>query len=95
MAEPRVKAQEMASQVPPHRFYVFLGLHLRHGGSQVRGLIGAAAVATATATATATQDLSLIYDLYHSLWQCQILNPLTKARDGTHILMDTSQVPYH
>ena len=46
----------------------------------------------AYATATATQDLSHICNLYHSSWQCWILNPLIKARDRTHILMDTSQV---
>ena len=40
-------------------------------------------------TATAMPDLSHIFDLSHSLWQCQILNPLSEARDGTHILMDT------
>ena len=27
-----------------------------------------------------------------SLQQCWMLNPLSKARDGTHILMDTSQI---
>ena len=42
-------------------------------------------------TATATWDLSLICDLYHSSWQRQILNPLSKARDWTHILMDRLQ----
>ena len=31
------------------------------------------------ATATAMQDLSCIYDLYHSSQQHQILNPLIKA----------------
>ena len=31
--------------------------------------------------ATATPDPSLICDLHHSSWQCQILNPLSKARD--------------
>ena len=49
----------------------------------------------ALATATATRDPSSIYHLYHSSWQCQILNPLSWARDGTHILMHTSQVHYH
>ena len=37
-------------------------------------------------TATATLDSS------HSLWQRQILNPLSEARDRTCILMDTSQI---
>ena len=32
----------------------------------------------------------LICDLHHSSWQCRILNPLSKARGGTWILMDTS-----
>ena len=49
----------------------------------------------AYATATATADLSHIFSLYHSSWQLQILNPLSKARDQTCILMDTSQVCYH
>ena len=43
-------------------------------------------------TAAATQDLSCICDLHHSSWQRQILNPQNKARDGTCVLMDTSQV---
>ena len=35
---------------------------------------------------------SHIFHLHHSSWQCQILNPLSGARDRTCILMDTSQV---
>ena len=41
---------------------------------------------------TAMQDLSRICDLYHSSWQHQILNPPSKARDQTLILMDANQV---
>ena len=37
----------------------------------------------AYATATAMQDPSPIYNLHHSLQQCQILNPLSGARDQT------------
>ena len=43
-------------------------------------------------TATATPDPSHVCNLHHSLWQCQILNQLSEARDRTHILMDTSRV---
>ena len=38
-------------------------------------------MAYATVTAIATQDLSHVFDLHHSSWQCRILNPLSKARD--------------
>ena len=41
---------------------------------------------------TAMPDPSHICDLYQSLRQCQFLNPLSKVRDRTHVLMDTSQV---
>ena len=46
----------------------------------------------AYATDTATWDLSHVCDLHHGSWQCQILNLLSKARDWTHILMDTSRI---
>ena len=47
----------------------------------------------AFATATTTPDPShLVCDLHHSLWQHWILNPLSEARDQSHILMDTSWV---
>ena len=42
--------------------------------------------------ATATWNLSLIRDLHHSSRHCRILNPLSEAREQTHILVDTSQV---
>ena len=35
-------------------------------------------------------DLSCICDQYHSLWQLQIFNPLSKTRDRSLILTDTS-----
>ena len=44
-------------------------------------------------TATATQDSSCVCDPYHSTQQRQIVNPLSKARDQIHILMETGWVP--
>ena len=43
-------------------------------------------------TATAMWDPRCVFDLHHSSWQRQILNPLSEARDRTRILMDTSRV---
>ena len=43
----------------------------------------------------ATPDPSHICDLHHSLQQRWILNSPSKAKDPTHILMDTSQVLNH
>ena len=44
----------------------------------------------AYATTTATPDPSHVFDLRHSSQQHQILNPLSRTRDRTHILTDTS-----
>ena len=49
----------------------------------------------AYSTVTTMWDLSLVLELHHSSWQCRIWNPLSEARDQTHILMDTSQVHFH
>jgi len=46
-------------------------------------------------TATAMQDLSCVCNLHHSSWQCWSLNPLSKARDWTCVLMDTSRNRYN
>ena len=48
----------------------------------------------AYATSTTTQYPSRIFDLHHSSWQCQILNPLSKARDRTHNLMVPSGIRF-
>ena len=44
---------------------------------------------------TATATLSHVCDLDHGSQQCQILDPLHEAWDGTHIFMDTSQIHFH
>ena len=72
-------------------FFCFLGPHLRH--MEVPRLrVELELQLLAYATATATWDPSRICKLYHSLWQCQILNSLAKARNQTWILMDSSWV---
>ena len=69
----------------------FLGLPLRHVEILMLG-VKLELQPSADAAAMAAQDLSCICDLHHSSRQCQILNPLSEARDRTCILMDTSQV---
>ena len=72
-------------------FFFFLGPHTRH--MEVLRLGGKSDLQLpAYATATAMQDLSRDFDLYHSLQQCWILNPLSEAKDRTHILIDTGQI---
>ena len=46
----------------------------------------------AYARATAMQDPNRICYLHHSSRQRQILNPPSKSRDRTRILMDASQI---
>ena len=70
-------------------FFLFRAAPKVCGGSQ------ALAYAYATATATTTCDLSHVCDLHNSSRQHQILDLLSKARDRTLVLMDTSQIHYH
>ena len=44
------------------------------------------------ATATAVPDMSHACDLHRSSRQRRFLKPLSKARDGTCVLMDTGQI---
>ena len=69
--------------------FCFLGLHPMH--VEVPRL-GVESELQLPATATAMREPSCGCDLHHSSWQHQILNPLSKARDQTRVLMDPSQV---
>ena len=72
--------------------FVSLGPYLRNVEvPRLGGPIGAVATSPYT-RATATLDQSHVCNLYRSSWQRWILNPLSEARDRTHILMDASQV---
>ena len=73
--------------------FVFLGLYPRHMEVPRLGVKSELQLPAYTTT-TASPDLSRIFELHHSSWQCQILNPLNEARDQTCILMETSQVHF-
>ena len=73
--------------------FVFLGLHLQHMHVPKLGVESELKLPAYT-TATAPWDPGCVCSLCHSSRQCQILNPLSGARDQTCILMDTSWVHY-
>ena len=66
--------------------FLFMATLAVYGSSQVRDRIRAAA--EAYTRATSTLDLSHFCGLSCSFWQCQILNPLSEARDRTQILTE-------
>ena len=72
-------------------FLSFLRLHLQHM-EVPRLAVESELQLPAYSTATAPPGLSHICDLCCSLWQCQILNPLSGAGDQTHTLRDASWV---
>ena len=74
--------------------FLFLGPHLRHMEVPRLGVESELQL-PAYITATAMWDLSHVCNLHYSSWPCQILNPLSDAKDGTHILIHISQVHYH
>ena len=63
-----------------------------YGSSQARGRMGA--IATGLHRRDSNTRSKPVCDLHYSSQQHQILNPLSKVRDQTHILMDPSHVHY-
>ena len=61
-----------------------------YGSSQARGRIGAAAASLCHSNAGSEP----VWNLHHSSWQCWIPNPLSKARDRIHILLDINQTHF-
>ena len=74
--------------------HFFLGLHPRHMEIPRPG-VKLELQLPAYTTATATPDPRRVCNLCRSLWQHWLLNPLSKARDQTHILMEASQIRFH
>ena len=83
------------SHSPAKKFvcFVFLGRHPWHMEVPRPGVKSELYLPTYT-TATAMRDPSCVCHLHHSSWQDQTLNPLSKARDQTFVLMNTSQIPF-
>ena len=76
-------------------FLLFLlGLHSQHMEVPRLGVESKLQLPAYTTT-TAMQDLSHVYNLHHSSWQCWILNPLSEARDWTRNLMVPSRIRFH
>ena len=63
-----------------------------YGSFQARGQLGAAAASLRYSHINTGPGH--FCDLHHSSRQCQTLNYLNEARDGTHILVETSRVCY-
>ena len=74
-------------------FFLFLGPHLQHMEVPRLG-VKSELQPPAYTTATTTQDLSCVCNLHHSSWQRGSLNPRSKARDRTGVLVDTSWACY-
>ena len=73
--------------------FFFSPTSVAYGSSQARSQIGATAAGLCHSHSNARSEPHL--PLHHSSWQCQILNPLSQARDRTLILMDASGVCSH
>ena len=63
---------------------------MAYGGSQARGGIGAVAAGQHHSHSNMGSEPYL--HLHHSSQQFCILNPLSEARDRTHVLMDANRV---
>ena len=75
-------------------FFSFLGLYPQHMELPRLGVQLELQLLVCT-VATGTPDPIRICNLHHNSWHRQILNPLSKARDQTCVLRDTSQIRFH
>ena len=77
---------------PDFFFWSFRASPAAYGGSQARGQIGA--VASNLCHSHSKAGSNPLSNLHHRSRQRWILNPLSKARDQTCVLMDTSQIRF-
>jgi len=73
---------------------LFRATPMAYGSSQVRGQIGAAAAGLHHSHSNEGSEPRL-RPIYHSSQKRRILNPLSKTRDRTGILMGPNQVCFH
>ena len=71
---------------------LFRATPVAYGSFQARGWIGAAVTSLCHSCSNVSSKLYLW--LHHSPQQCQILNPLSEARNWTCLLMDSSQIHF-
>ena len=71
-------------------FFLLMATPVVYGSSQARGQLRTAdaSLCHSHSNTRFKLDPRLIFDLHHSLQLRWILNPLSKTRDGTRILMD-------
>ena len=71
-------------------FWLFRATTMAYGGSQAKGWIRVVGAGLHHSYSNAGSELCL--QPTHNSWQCQILNPLIKARDWTYVFKDTCQI---
>ena len=72
-------------------FVFFRAAPSAYGGSHARGPIRTVA-AGLHHSHSHTRSEPWLWPIYHSSQHCRILNPLSEARDRTHVLMNISQI---
>ena len=92
-AQPGFAASSVLIMASLFFFFFFPGLHPQHMEVSRLGAESELQL-PAYVTTTATFGLSCIRNIHHGSWQRQILNPLSRARDQTYILMVTSLMHY-
>ena len=75
-------------------FYLFRATSMTYGICQARGWMGAIAAGLHHSHSNVVSE-PYLQPTPHSSWQHWILNPLSRVRDWTCILMDTSQACDH